>query len=176
MVYGWDSEMVAAVEGFGKFPALRSLDIGEQSGCTESGLLADEVMRHLSHVTQLTKLVMVSPELEEVTPGELADVIGGMTQLQVLVLRHVRLCDPQQQQQQPPEDPAAGQAPAAAAATAADGGTDVLSAVISALPQLLRLVLWDSSVKESQLSGFGAAAAAATARDWHEHQHWFDEW
>jgi hypothetical protein len=170
--YAWEWQMVAAAEGFGQLRALKSLDIGDISGCSDAGLPTDQVLRYLSGATQLTRLVIVSPDLdfEGITPRQLADVIRGMTQLQTLVLRHVKLRKQQQQQQQP-EVIAAG--PAAAAEGLGD--TEVLAAVLSALPQLQRLVQWDCSVKESQLSGSGAAAAAA-AKGWHELEHWIDEY
>jgi hypothetical protein len=101
MVYGWDEQMFEAAEGFGQFPALRSLDIGDQSGGAEGGLPAEYMLQHLSRATQLTRLVIVNPgpHFEEITPGEFADVIRRLTQVQELVLRGVRLRQPQQQQQ-----------------------------------------------------------------------------
>jgi hypothetical protein len=167
MKYGWDWQMVAAAEAFRQLSALRSLDLGELSDCSDAGLPTAQVLQHLSRATQLTRLVIVHPDkdFQEVTPRELADVIGRLTQLQVLVLHHVKLRAPQQQQQQQqgqeqqPEVAAAGQA---AAAAAEGGDTEVLAAVISALPQLQRLVLWECSVKASQLSGSGAAAACSS--------------
>jgi hypothetical protein len=51
----------------------------------------------------------------------------------------------------------------------------MLAAVISALPQLQRLVLCNSSVIKSQLRGSGAAAAAA-ANGWHELEYWIEEY
>jgi hypothetical protein len=172
--YAWEWQMVAAAEGFGQFRALKSLDIGDVSGCSDVGLPTNQVLRHLSRATQLTRLVIVHPDsdFEDITPRQLADVIRGMTQLQTLVLRHVKLRDQQQQQQQQEENAAVQAAPAA---PEGEGGTEVLAAVISGLPQLQRLVLWDSSVKESQLSGLGAAAAAA-AKGWHELENWIDDY
>jgi hypothetical protein len=61
LVYGWVEHMFEAAEGFGQFPALKSLDIGDQSGGADVGLPAEHMLQHLSHATQLTRLVFVNP-------------------------------------------------------------------------------------------------------------------
>jgi hypothetical protein len=163
--YGWDRDMAAAAEAFGQLPALKCLDLGV-GGYTELELPVEQVLQHLARATQLTRLVISSPEDGAMTPEQLVDVIRRLTGLRELVLRHVRLRQPQQQQQQ--------QGILMLGPDAAVGSSPVLAAAISVLPQLQRVIVWDSSMRQAELTGTGAAAAAA-AKGWSEHQFWLDE-